>query len=145
MGYQKQPISNSLCYSFSTNDRHFTTTFVAYQSDQNTDEETQTYQVWETLFGKDEEAKKWVQMVNKFNPHIYEAFYADKVLLVEGDTETIVYRDLLTRFFPDEEIFVLNTGSKMNIPFFRKLSQLFIQNIILYTILMIKKKSCVDN
>lgn len=92
----------------------------------NADEETQTYQVGETLFGRDEEAKKWVQMVNRFNPHICEAFYADKVLLVEGDTETIVYRDLLTRFFPDEEIFVLNTGSKMNIPFFRKFSQLFI-------------------
>ena len=27
----------------------------------NTDEETQTYQVWETLFGKDEEAKKGKQ------------------------------------------------------------------------------------
>lgn len=27
----------------------------------NTDEETQTYQVGETLFGRDEEAKKWVQ------------------------------------------------------------------------------------
>ena len=91
----------------------------------NTDEETQTYQVGETLFGRDEEAKKWVQMVNRFNPHICEAFYADKVLLVEGDTETIVYRDLLTRFFPDEEIFVLNTGSKMNIPFFQEILTAF--------------------
>ena len=91
----------------------------------NTNEETQTYQVGENLFGRDEEAKKWVQMVNRFNPHICEAFYADKVLLVEGDTETIVYRDLLTRFFPDEEIFVLNTGSKMNIPFFQEILTAF--------------------
>lgn len=83
-------------------------------------EDTKTYQVGEDIFAKDEERKQRVQMINRFNPHICEAFYADKVLLVEGDTETIVYRDLLKRFYPNEEVFVLNTGSKNNIPFFRK-------------------------
>ncbi|MFT0342585.1 TOPRIM nucleotidyl transferase/hydrolase domain-containing protein [Bacteroides thetaiotaomicron] len=72
-------------------------------------------------------------MVNRFNPHICEAFYADKVLLVEGDTETIVYRDLLNRFFPDEEIFVLNTGSKMNIPFFLRNSHSFSYRTLYHT------------
>jgi predicted ATP-dependent endonuclease of OLD family len=85
------------------------------------DETTATFQVGEDIFGKDEEQKERIQMINRFNPHICEAFYADKVLLVEGDTETIVYRDLLKRFYPNEEIFVLNTGSKNNIPFFQEI------------------------
>ncbi len=83
------------------------------------DESTITFQVGENVFGRTEDIKQWVQMVNRFNPHICEAFYADKVLLVEGDTEAIVYRDLLARFYPEEELFVLNTGSKANIPFFQ--------------------------
>ena len=40
-------------------------------------------------------------------------------------TETIVYRDLLNRFYPNEEIFVLNTGSKNNIPFFHEILTAF--------------------
>jgi predicted ATP-dependent endonuclease of OLD family len=70
---------------------------------------------------KNDKQKERVQMINRFNHHVCEAFYADKVLLVEGDTETIVYRDLLERFYPNEEIFVLNTGSKNNIPFFQEI------------------------
>ncbi len=87
----------------------------------NFEEDTHTYQVGHDIFQTDEEKKQRVQMINRFNPHICEAFYADKVLLVEGDTETIVYRHLLSKFFPDEEIFVLNTGSKNNIPFFQEI------------------------
>ena len=79
-----------------------------------------TYQVDSTLFnGNDNERRDRVIMINRFNPHICESFYADKVIIVEGDTETIVYRDLLKRFYPNEEIFVVNTGSKNNIPFFQ--------------------------
>lgn len=85
------------------------------------DEETKTYQIGDDIFAKDEERKQRVQMINRFNPHICEAFYADKVILVEGDTETIVYRDLIKRFYPKEEVFVLNTGSKNNIPFFQEI------------------------
>lgn len=84
-------------------------------------EKTSAYQVGEDIFAKDDEQKERVQMINRFNPHICEVFYADKVILVEGDTETIVYRDLLKRFYPSEEIFVLNTGSKNNIPFFQEI------------------------
>ena len=87
----------------------------------STDEITTTFQVGEDVFGRDDEQKERVQMINRFNPHICEAFYADKVILVEGDTETIVYRDLLKRYYPNEEIFVLNTGSKNNIPFFQEI------------------------
>jgi len=84
-------------------------------------EETKTFQIGHNVFHRDEERKHRVQMINRFNPHICESFYSDKVLLVEGDTETIVYRDILNRLFPEEEIFVLNTGSKNNIPFFQEI------------------------
>lgn len=84
-------------------------------------EETKTFQIGHNVFHRDAERKQRVQMINRFNPHICESFYSDKVLLVEGDTETIVYRDILNRFFPEEEIFVLNTGSKNNIPFFQEI------------------------
>ena len=86
----------------------------------NIDENTEAYQVSDNVFQGDSEKKQLVQMINRFNPHICEAFYADKVLLVEGDTETIVYRELLSKFHPSEDIFVLNTGSKNNIPFFQE-------------------------
>jgi predicted ATP-dependent endonuclease of OLD family len=89
------------------------------------DETTETYQVGYEIFGKDEEQKQRIQMINRFNPHICEAFYSDKVLLVEGDTETIVYRELLKNYYPNEEIFVLNTGSKNNIPFFQDILTAF--------------------
>jgi predicted ATP-dependent endonuclease of OLD family len=87
----------------------------------NSNETTTAFQIGEDVFARDEEQKERVQMINRFNPHICETFYADKVLLVEGDTETIVYRDLLKRYYPNEEIFVLNTGSKNNIPFFQEI------------------------
>jgi predicted ATP-dependent endonuclease of OLD family len=80
---------------------------------------TSIFQVGEDVFCKDDEQKQRVQMINRFNPHICEVFYADKVIIVEGDTEAIVYRDLLNRFYPNDEIFVLNAGSKTNIPFFQ--------------------------
>lgn len=91
----------------------------------DSDESTHTYQVDEDVFGKDEERKQQVQMINRFNPHICEAFYADNVIMAEGDTEAIVYRDLLKRFYPDREVFVLNTGSKNNFPFFQEILTAF--------------------
>ena len=89
------------------------------------EENTRTYQVGEDVFGRDEDRKQQVQMINRFNPYICEAFYANRVILVEGDTEAIVYRDLLSRFFPKEEVFVLNTGSKNNFPFFQEILTAF--------------------
>lgn len=89
------------------------------------DETTKTYQVDEDVFNKDKQRKEIVQMINRFNPHVCEAFYADKVILVEGDTEAIVYRALLKEYYPNEEVFVLNTGSKNNIPFFQEILTAF--------------------
>jgi putative ATP-dependent endonuclease of OLD family len=89
------------------------------------DENSYTHQVGQDLFAKDEDQKQRVQMINRFNPNICETFYANKVLLVEGDTEAIVYRDLLTRLYSNDEVFVLNTGSKNNIPFFQEILTAF--------------------
>ena len=86
---------------------------------------TFSFQVGDEVFSKNEEQKQRIQMINRFNPYICEVFYADKVLLVEGDTEAIVYRDLLDRFYSDQEIYVLNTGSKNNIPFFQEILTAF--------------------
>ena len=98
-------------------------------------EETSAFQIGDDIFNKDDEQKERVQMINRFNPHICEVFYADKVLLVEGDTETIVYRDLINRFYPSEEIFVLNTGSKNNIPFFQEiLTKFHINHFVIHDV-----------
>jgi predicted ATP-dependent endonuclease of OLD family len=83
-------------------------------------ESTFTHQVGHTLFQNDA-FKDFVQMVNRFNPNVCEAFYATKVILVEGDTEAIICREYLKDKYKDLDIFVLNTGSKNNIPFFQEI------------------------
>lgn len=85
----------------------------------DSNEFTKTYQVGDEVFQK-EQNKQTVQMINRFNSFVCECFYTDRVILVEGDTEAIVFRDLLERFSPSSDIFVLNTGSKNNIPFFQE-------------------------
>ncbi len=89
------------------------------------DECTQTYQVGDDVFRGDEEKRQRIQMINRFNPHVCESFYAKKVIIVEGDTEAIVFRDLINRFFNTFEIYVLNAGSKNNIPFFQEIFTAF--------------------
>lgn len=83
-------------------------------------EETSTHQVGHTLFQSDE-FKDFIQMVNRYNPHICETFYASNILVVEGDTEAIVCREYFKENHPESEIFILNAGSKNNIPFFQKI------------------------
>jgi len=80
--------------------------------------ETEVYQAGDDIFSRDEETKDRILMLNRFNPHICETFFSDEVILVEGDTEAIVLRGMLSDHYPDKEIFVLNTGTKNNIPFF---------------------------
>ena len=80
--------------------------------------ETEIYQAGDSVFSKDDETRDRVLMLNRFNPHICETFFSDEVILVEGDTEAIVLRGLIEEHYPDRDLFVLNTGSKNNIPFF---------------------------
>ncbi|MDT0295917.1 ATP-dependent endonuclease [Mesonia ostreae] len=82
---------------------------------------TKIYQAGDDLFSSSQEIKNKVQMINRFDPNICESFFSNEVILVEGDTEAIVVRELLERKFPTNDIFVVNTGSKNNIPFFQKI------------------------
>ncbi|MBS4066763.1 MAG: AAA family ATPase, partial [Chitinophagaceae bacterium] len=91
----------------------------------NPDENTEVYQVGDNVFRADEDKKQRIQMINRFNPHVCESFYAKKVVIVEGDTEAIVFRDLINRFFNQYEVYVLNAGSKNNIPFFQEIFTAF--------------------
>lgn len=83
-------------------------------------EETVSYQVGHSIF-QSEANKDFVQMINRFDPNVCEAFYASKVCLVEGDTEALICRELLKSLHPHADIFVLNTGSKNNMPFFQRI------------------------
>jgi putative ATP-dependent endonuclease of OLD family len=91
----------------------------------NQDETTEVYQVGDNVFRSDDDKKQRIQMINRFNPHVCESFYAKKVVIVEGDTEAIVFRDLINRFFNQYEVYVLNAGSKNNIPFFQEIFTAF--------------------
>ncbi|ATO30154.1 hypothetical protein RA13_20930 [Bacillus atrophaeus] len=95
---------------------------------------TKTYQVKFDLY--DDEEKNFLQMINRFNPHICECFFADEVVLVEGDTEAIIYRDLIGRYFKNiKDIFVLNTGSKANMVFYQKILTHFgIKHVVVHDI-----------
>jgi len=83
------------------------------------DEHTETHQVGHSIF-MDEENKDFIQMINRFNPNVCETFYSNKVIIVEGDTEAVVFRELLKLKYPTSDYYVLNSGSKTNIPFFQK-------------------------
>jgi predicted ATP-dependent endonuclease of OLD family len=95
------------------------TSIVRMVKDQN--RVTSLYQVGHDIFSSSDEQKNMVQMINKFDPNICESFFADEVILVEGDTEKIVVREILEKKYPNRDIFVTNTGSKNNIPFFQKI------------------------
>lgn len=81
-------------------------------------------QVKSSLFEGEE--KERMKMLNTFNPYICEAFFNDRVILVEGDTEAVVFRELLNKFVEVGNIsynaipLVVNCGTKNNIPSFQK-------------------------
>jgi predicted ATP-dependent endonuclease of OLD family len=78
------------------------------------------HQAGDDLFARDEDRKQHVQMINRFNPHVCEVFFADEVVIVEGDSEAISLRELQHKLDPDAEVYILNAGSKNNIPFFQE-------------------------
>lgn len=96
---------------------------------------TRTYQVMFDLF-QNEDEKDYLQMINRFNPHICEAFYADEVVLVEGDTEAVIYRELINRYYSDKrKVFILNTGSKANMVFYQKILTHFgIKHVVVHDV-----------
>ncbi|MBW2738362.1 MAG: AAA family ATPase [Deltaproteobacteria bacterium] len=98
----------------------------------NVSETTVSHQVGHSIF-HDKINKDFVQMINRFNPNVCETFYASKVCVVEGDTEAVVCRTILQATHPTADIFVLNTGSKNNIPFFQRiLTHFSIAHVIIH-------------
>ncbi|MCJ8172539.1 ATP-dependent nuclease [Clostridium botulinum] len=77
------------------------------------------------------EEKERMKMLNTFNPYVCEAFFSDNVILVEGDTESVVYREILNMMVEEGTLdiknvpLVVNCGSKMNIPSFQKVLRHF--------------------
>lgn len=75
-----------------------------------------------------EELKQEMNELLRFNPHICESFYADEVILIEGPTEEIILRGLLSELDHQKDIFIVNCGTVTNIPFYQKIfSKFFIK------------------
>lgn len=81
---------------------------------------TKTHQVGHSIF-QNEVNLEFVQLINRFNPNVCEVFYTSKVIVVEGDTEAVIIREILKRNHPNADFFVLNSGSKNNIPFYLRI------------------------
>lgn len=72
------------------------------------------------------EVKQKVHEVLRFNPFVCESFYADEVLLVEGDTEAIILRAYQHEFSSNaKELYIVNCGTCNNIPFYQKMFSKF--------------------
>lgn len=108
----------------------------------STTKETKTYQVEFNVYQNDE--RNDLLMNNRFNPYLCEVFYSDEVLIVEGDTEAIIYRELIERYYQGKKnIYILNAGSKSNMIFYQKILTHFgIKHIIIHDC---DSKNCIRN
>lgn len=93
---------------------------------------TKTYQVEFNVYEGEE--RNELLMNNRFNPYLCEVFYSDEVIIVEGDTEAIIYRELITKHYPNSRnIYILNAGSKSNMVFYQKILTHFgIKHILIH-------------
>lgn len=72
------------------------------------------------------DVKQKIYELLRIDPFICESFYADEVVLVEGDTEAIMLRGYEQEFgFNGKDIFVVNCHSSANIPFYQKIFSKF--------------------
>jgi putative ATP-dependent endonuclease of the OLD family len=68
-----------------------------------------------------------IGMMEDFNPHVCESFFADKVILVEGNTEAIAIKLLIERFGKDcnnqisDDFHIVNCNGKATIPGFQNI------------------------
>lgn len=70
----------------------------------------------------DEQVKQKIYEILRFDPFVCESFYADEVVLVEGDTEAIIWRGYQQSLdCNSKDIFVVNCHSCTNIPFYQKI------------------------
>lgn len=74
------------------------------------------------------EVRQKLYEVLRFDPYLCESFYADEVVLIEGDTEAIVWRAYLQKpeiEHLDRDIFIVNCKSSNNIPFYQRIFSKF--------------------
>ena len=69
----------------------------------------------------DAEERISLSMIRSCNPMVNEFFFADKVLLVEGETELLVYSALLQESEYKDKIHIVSCFGKGNIPLFAKI------------------------
>ncbi len=84
------------------------------------------YQIDESVLMDDKKnVKKELYEIIRFNPYICESFYADEVVLVEGDTEAVILRAYMQSQDPEKDIFIVNCGTVNNMPFFQDIFSRF--------------------
>lgn len=90
------------------------------------EQDTHLYQVNEELLTDEtSNVKEEIYVALRFNPFMCESFYADEVILVEGDTEAVLLRGYLQSRPPRKDLFVVNCGTISNIPFFQEIFNRF--------------------
>lgn len=72
-----------------------------------------------------EDVKQKIYEILRLDPFVCESFYADEVILVEGETESIISRGYEQELGFGKDIFVVNCHSCVNIPFYQKLFSKF--------------------
>lgn len=65
----------------------------------------------------DDDERERLQMIRNCHPTINEFFFSDKVILVEGDTEQVVFSEIKENL----DITIVNCRGKANIPMFQKI------------------------
>jgi len=73
----------------------------------------------------EEEERIALSMIRSCNPMVNEFFFADKVLLVEGETEHLVYSALLQESEYKDKIHIVSCFGKGNIPLCKNLKSLW--------------------
>ncbi len=69
----------------------------------------------------EDDEKTALSMIRACNPMVNEFFFADKVLLVEGETEQLIYSTLLQETEHKDKIHIVSCFGKANIPLFAKI------------------------
>lgn len=94
--------------------------------------ETRTYQVEFDMFKEEERSE--ILMYNRFDPYLCHVFYAEEIIIVEGDTEALIYRELIEKFYSNRKhVYILNARSKSNIVFYQKILTHFgIKHVVIH-------------
>lgn len=81
--------------------------------------ESRIFSTQNAKFTQDE--KKRLQMIRACNPTVNEFFFANDIILVEGDTEQSVLTEIKNNDIKYKDIQIVNCYGKANIPMFQKI------------------------